>query len=136
MYALLENGKPLEQMSFPFLGKMKADLRTTWEQDIHHTTDAGFVGLLKNIHCLFLQDAAVMTLQGRKNAVLELPYSNTQAFYKLLKCMQFTLEDEMDKKINVPSLADSVSKEVKAQLNNFHRTLNHGLGVIKNCMKE
>jgi hypothetical protein len=50
--------------------------------------------------------------------------------------MQFTLEDGMDKKINAPSLADSVSEEMKAQLNNFHHTLIHGLGVVKNRMKE
>jgi hypothetical protein len=50
--------------------------------------------------------------------------------------MQFTLEDEMDKKINAPSLADAVLEEMKAQLNNFHHTLSHGLGVVKNCMKE
>jgi hypothetical protein len=42
----------------------------------------------------------------------------------------------MDKKINAPSLADAVSEEMKAQPNNFHDTLNHGLGVVKNCMKE
>jgi hypothetical protein len=50
--------------------------------------------------------------------------------------MKFTLQCEMDKKINAPSLADAVSEEMKAQLNNFHHTLNHGLGVVKNCMKE
>jgi hypothetical protein len=95
---LLENGKPLEQMIFHFLEKMKADLSTTWEQDIHHTTTAGFVGLLTNLHYVFLQNAAVMTLQGRKHAVLELPYAKTRAFAKLLKHMKFTLENEMDKK--------------------------------------
>jgi hypothetical protein len=42
----------------------------------------------------------------------------------------------MDKKINAPSLDDAVSEAMKAQLNNFHHTLNHGLGVVKNCMKE
>jgi hypothetical protein len=77
-----------------------------------------------------------MTLQGRKHAFLELPYAKTQAFAKLLKLMQLTLEDEMDKKIHAPSLDDAVSEEMKAQLNNFHHTLSHGLGVIKNCMKE
>jgi hypothetical protein len=110
---------------------MRADLRTTWEQYIHHTTAAGFVGLLTNIRYLFLEDAAVMTLQGRNHAVLELPYAKTRAFTKLLKGMQLTLEDEMDKKINAPSLADAVSEEMKAQLNNFHHTLRHGLGVVK-----
>jgi hypothetical protein len=133
---LLENGKPLQEMIFPFLGKMKADLRTTREQDIHHTTAAGFVGLLTNLRSVFLQDAAVMTLQGRNHGVLELPYANTRAFAKLLECMQFTLQVEMDKKINAPSLADAVSEKMKAQLNNFHHTLNHGLGVVKNCIKE
>jgi hypothetical protein len=133
---LLENGKPLQQTIFPFLEKMKADLRTTRDQDIHHTTAAGFVGLLKNLHCMFLQDASVMILQGCNHVVLELPYAKTRAFYKLLKCMQFTLEDEIDKKINAPSLADSVSEEMNAQLNNFHHTLSHGLGVVKKCMKE
>jgi hypothetical protein len=29
-----------------------------------------------------------------------------------------------------------MSEEMKAQLNNFHYTLSHGLGVVKNCMKE
>jgi hypothetical protein len=33
-------------------------------------------------------------------------------------------------------LADAVSEEMKAQLNFFHHTLNHGLGVVKKCMKE
>jgi hypothetical protein len=70
---------------------MKAYLRTTREQDIHHTTVSGFVGLLKNLHSVFLQDAAVMTLQGRKHTVLELPYAKTRAFAKLLERMQFTL---------------------------------------------
>jgi hypothetical protein len=133
---LMENGKPLQEIFFSFLEKMKADLRTTREQDIHHTTAAGFVGLLTNLPSVFLQDAAVMTLQGRKHAVLELPYANTRSFSKLLERMQFTLKVETDKKINAPSLADAVSEEMKAQLNNFHHTLNHGLGVVKNCMKE
>jgi hypothetical protein len=91
---LLENGKPLQEMIFPFLEKMKADLRTTREKDIHHTTAAGFVGLLTNLCSVFLQDAAVMTLQGRKRAVLELTYATTIAFVKLLKSMQFTLQDK------------------------------------------
>jgi hypothetical protein len=39
-------------------------------------------------------------------------------------------------KINAPSIADAVSEEMKAHLNNFHHTLNHGLGVVKNCIKE
>jgi hypothetical protein len=85
---------------------------------------------------VFLEDAAVMTLQGRKHAVLDMPYTKTRAFAKLLKCMQFALYDEVDKKINAPSLADTVSEEIKAQLHNFHHTLSHGLGVVKNCMKE
>jgi hypothetical protein len=72
-----------------------------------------------------------MTLQGRKHAVLELSYTKIRAFTKLLKRIKFTLQDEMDKKINAPSLADSELEEMKAQLNNFHHTLNHGLGVIK-----
>jgi hypothetical protein len=72
-----------------------------------------------------------MTLQGRKHIFLELPYTKTQAFAKLLKIMQFTLEDEMDKKINSPSLADAVSEEMKAHLNNFHHTLSHGLSVVQ-----
>jgi hypothetical protein len=71
----MENGKPLEQIIFPFLEKMKADLRTTREQHIHHTTASGFVGLLTNILYVFLQDTAVMNLQGRKHASLELPYA-------------------------------------------------------------
>jgi hypothetical protein len=50
--------------------------------------------------------------------------------------MKFTLQCEMDKKINAPSLAAAVSEEMKAQINNFHHTLSHGLGVVKNCMKE
>jgi hypothetical protein len=50
--------------------------------------------------------------------------------------MQFILQDEMDKKINAPSLADAVSEEMKAQLNNFHHTLNHGLGVVKSAIDE
>jgi hypothetical protein len=90
---LLENGKPLQEMIFHFIEKMKAYLRTTREQDIHHTTAAGFVDLLTNLRSVFLQDAAVMTLQGRKHAVLELPYAKTRAFSKLLKRMQFTLQD-------------------------------------------
>jgi hypothetical protein len=85
---------------------------------------------------VFLQDAAVMTLQGRNHDVLELPYAKTRAFAKLLKFIQFTLEDEMDKKINAPSLVDAVSGEMKVKLNNFHDTLNHGFGVVKNCTKE
>jgi hypothetical protein len=40
---LLENGKPHEQMFFPFPEKMKADLHTAREQDIHHTTAADSV---------------------------------------------------------------------------------------------
>jgi hypothetical protein len=115
---------------------MKADLRTKREQDIHHTTAAGFFGLLTNLRSVFLQDAAIMTLQGRNHTVLELPYAKTRSFVKLLKRMQFTLQYEMNKKINAPSLSDAVSEEMKAQLNNFHHTLNHGLGLIKNCMKE
>jgi hypothetical protein len=115
---------------------MKADIYTTREQDIHHTTVTGFVGLLTNLRSVFLQDAAVMTLQGFKHTVLELPYAKTRSFSKFLKLMQFTLEDKMDKKINSPSLADAVSEEMKAQLKKFHHTLSHCLGVIKNCMKE
>jgi hypothetical protein len=75
-----------------------------------------------------------MTLQGRKRAVLELPYTNTREFAKLLKFVQFTLEDEMDKKINSPS--DAVSEEMKAQLNKFQHTVSHGFAVVKHCMKE
>jgi hypothetical protein len=74
-------------MIFTFLEKMKADLCTTREQDIHHTTAAGFVGLLTNLHSVFLQDTSVMNLQGRNYAVLEMPYAKTRAFDKLLKRM-------------------------------------------------
>jgi hypothetical protein len=95
-------------MICPFLEKMKADLRTTREQGIHHTTAAGFAGLFTNLRSVFLQDAAVMTLQGRTHAVLELPYAKTREFAKLLERMQFNLQVEMDKKINAPSLADAV----------------------------
>jgi hypothetical protein len=42
----------------------------------------------------------------------------------------------MEKKIHAISLAGAVSEEMKAQINNSHHTLSHGLGVIKNCMKE
>jgi hypothetical protein len=52
---------------------MKADLRATRQKDIHHTTAAGFIGLLTNLYNACLQDAAVMILQGRKHAILELP---------------------------------------------------------------
>jgi hypothetical protein len=52
---LQENGKPLQENIFPFLEKMKADLRTTREQDINHTTAAGFVGLLTNLCSVFHQ---------------------------------------------------------------------------------
>jgi hypothetical protein len=66
---------------------MMEDLRATQEKDIHHTNAADFVGLLTNLRYVFLQDAAVMTLQGRKHAVLELPYAKTRSFVKLLKRM-------------------------------------------------
>jgi hypothetical protein len=33
--------------------------------------------------------------------------------------MEFTLEDQMEKKTKAPSLADAVSEEMKAQINNF-----------------
>jgi hypothetical protein len=123
-------------MVFPFLEKMKADLRATQETYIHDTAVSGFVGLLTNLCNVFLQDAAIMTIQGRNHAVLELPYAKTLAFTELLKRMEFTLEDEMEKKINAPSLADAVSEEIQVQINNFQHTLSHGLGVVKNCMKE
>jgi hypothetical protein len=110
----MESGKPLQEMIFHFLKKMKADLCTTREQDIHHTTATGFVGLLTNLRSVFLQDATVMTLQGRKHAFLELSDAKTRAFAKLLKRMKFTLQDEMDKNINAPSLADAVSEEKEA----------------------
>jgi NADH:ubiquinone oxidoreductase subunit F (NADH-binding) len=46
------------------------------------------------------------------------------------------LEEEMEKKIHAPSLADVMSEEMQAQINNFRHTLSHGLGDVKNCMKE
>jgi hypothetical protein len=97
-------------MVFPFLEKIKANLHATREKDIHHTTPASFIGLLTNLRNVFLQDAALLHLAGHKHAVLKLPYAKTRAFAKLLKCMEFTLEDETEKKIHAPSLADSVSE--------------------------
>jgi hypothetical protein len=136
MSDLMENGKPLEEMIFPFLEKMKADLKATRELNVEHTTAAGFIGLLTQLRVVFLQDAAVMVLQGRKHAVLDLPFAKTRAFGKLLKRMDFTLKEEMDKKVHGPSVSEAISEELGAHLSNFHHTLSHGLGEVKNSMKE
>ena len=85
MSGLEIDGVPIQQCIFPFVEKMEEEIMELHSEGIYKTTANGFVQVLKQLRTIILQDAAVLSLMGRKHMLFEHWVFKSDAFSTLKK---------------------------------------------------
>ena len=134
MSGLEIDGVPIQQCIFPFVEKMEEEIMVLHSEGIYKTTANGFVQVLKQLRTIILQDAAVLSLMGRKHMLFDHWVFKSEAFSTLKKRMKILLDgNETEKKVDSQNLCEEMNEKLTGIQRTVHTKIGQLSQVVHDC---